>query len=117
MARADANIKVLADWVAKTPWVDFLAEDPAIRSNTSVCMKIVDPAVTSLSADAQADSPRSWSRCSRRKAWATISRLPRRAAGPAHLVRRHGRGERCRGAAPWLDWAWAETKATLAKAA
>ena len=43
--RADANLKVLADWVAKTPWVDFLAEAPETRSNTSVCLKIVDPAV------------------------------------------------------------------------
>src|SRR5690242_973007 len=51
MARADANTKVLSDWAAKTPWVDFLAREPAIRSNTSVCMKVVDPAVTSLPAD------------------------------------------------------------------
>src|SRR4249919_3155803 len=55
MARADANTKVLADWKTKTPWIDFLARDPAIRSNTSVCMKIVDPAITSLTSDAQAD--------------------------------------------------------------
>ena len=53
MARADANAKAVATWVARTPWVDFLANDPAIRSNTSVCLKIVDPAVTALSADAQ----------------------------------------------------------------
>jgi phosphoserine aminotransferase len=36
-----------------TPWIDFLAKDPAIRSNTSVCLKIVDPAVGKLPADAQ----------------------------------------------------------------
>jgi phosphoserine aminotransferase len=53
MGRADANAKAVATWVARTPWVDFLANDPAIRSNTSVCLKIVDPAVTALSADAQ----------------------------------------------------------------
>jgi Phosphoserine aminotransferase len=53
--RADANLAVLADWVERTAWVDFLAEDPAIRSNTSVCLKVVDPRVTSLPADAQAD--------------------------------------------------------------
>ena len=41
--RADANLKVLEDWAAKTDWVDFLADDPAIRSNTSVCLKVVDP--------------------------------------------------------------------------
>ncbi len=54
VARADANTKVIADWVAKTPWVDFLAKSADIRSNTSVCLKIVDPAITALSADAQA---------------------------------------------------------------
>jgi phosphoserine aminotransferase len=53
MGRADANTKAIADWVAATPWVDFLAREPAIRSNTSVCLKIVDPAVTALTADAQ----------------------------------------------------------------
>jgi len=53
MARADANAKAVATWVARTPWVDFLARDPAIRSNTSVCLKVIDPAVTALSADAQ----------------------------------------------------------------
>src|SRR6218665_4042571 len=54
VARADANTKVLADWKAKTPWVDFLAKDVSIRSNTSVCLKVIDPAITGLSADAQA---------------------------------------------------------------
>jgi phosphoserine aminotransferase len=53
MARADANTKAIAEWVAATPWVDFLAKQPAIRSNTSVCLRIVDPAVTALTADAQ----------------------------------------------------------------
>jgi phosphoserine aminotransferase len=53
MARADANTKAIANWVAVTPWIDFLAKDPAIRSNTSVCLKIVDPAVGKLPADAQ----------------------------------------------------------------
>jgi phosphoserine aminotransferase len=54
IARADANTKVLADWVAKTPWVDFLAKDATIRSNTSVCLEVVDPAITELAPDAQA---------------------------------------------------------------
>ena len=41
--RADANTAVLNEWVARTPWIDFLCVDPASRSNTSVCLKIVDP--------------------------------------------------------------------------
>jgi phosphoserine aminotransferase len=55
LAKADANADVLARWVAKTAWIDFLAEVPATRSNTSVCLKITDPRVTALSEDGQAD--------------------------------------------------------------
>ena len=51
--RADANAQAVADWVARTDWVDFLAADPHIRSNTSVCLKVVDPRVTALPLDAQ----------------------------------------------------------------
>ena len=40
IAKSEANLKVLADWVEKTDWVDFLASDPATRSNTSVCLKV-----------------------------------------------------------------------------
>ena len=54
IGRADANLKAIADWVAKTDWVDFLARVPETRSNTSVCLRIVDPAVTALSEDKQA---------------------------------------------------------------
>src|SRR5437016_13787618 len=54
IARADANAKVIADWVKVTPWIDFLAGNPAIRSNTSVCLKITDPAIVKLSAEVQA---------------------------------------------------------------
>ena len=53
-ARADANAKALAVWVERTPWIDFLARVPATRSNTSVCLKVVDPTVADLPADGQA---------------------------------------------------------------
>jgi phosphoserine aminotransferase len=43
IARADANTTAIADWVARAPWIAFLADNPAIRSNTSVCLKVVDP--------------------------------------------------------------------------
>ncbi len=43
IARADDNAQAIAHWVEKTPWVDFLAADPATRSTTSVCLRIVDP--------------------------------------------------------------------------
>jgi phosphoserine aminotransferase len=51
IGRADANLAAIARWVAKTPWVAFLAEDAAVRSSTSVCLKIVDP-------NAPADAPK-----------------------------------------------------------
>jgi phosphoserine aminotransferase len=53
--RADANLAVLEAWVTKTPWVAFLAEEAANRSNTSVCLKVVDARVAGLPEDAQAD--------------------------------------------------------------
>jgi phosphoserine aminotransferase len=118
IARADANTKVLADWKAKTPWVDFLATDPAIRSNTSVCMKVIDPAITSLSADAQADFAKK-----------LVSAVEKEGAGydfahyrdaPAGLRIWCGATVEASDVAiltQWIDWAFAATKASLAKAA
>ena len=54
VARADANAAVVDRFIAKSPWIANLAEDPATRSNTSMCMKIVDPDVTALDEKAQA---------------------------------------------------------------
>ncbi|MEM8839332.1 MAG: phosphoserine transaminase [Pseudomonadota bacterium] len=54
IARADANFDVIAKWVERTPWVDFLAKDPATRSNTSVCLVITDPTIAALEASEQA---------------------------------------------------------------
>jgi phosphoserine aminotransferase len=114
-ARADANFAALAAWVDKTPWIDFLAEDAAARSNTSVCLKVVDAEIAALPAEAQAafasrlaalvdkegaaydighyrDAPpglRIWCGC-------TVD-----AADVEALT-------------PWLDWAYATAKAELA---
>jgi phosphoserine aminotransferase len=54
-ARADTNAQVLSEWVTRTAWVDFLVSDPTIRSNTSVCLKVVDERVTSLPEANQAE--------------------------------------------------------------
>ena len=54
IARSDANAGVIADWVARTDWVGFLAVAPETRSNTSVCLKIVAPDVAGLPPEAQA---------------------------------------------------------------
>ncbi|MDA4847889.1 phosphoserine transaminase [Hoeflea poritis] len=54
LQRADENAGVVADFVARTAWIDFLAERPETRSNTSVCLTIVDPRFKALSEDRQA---------------------------------------------------------------
>ena len=58
IARSDANAAALGAWVERAPWIDHLALDPATRSTTSVCLRIVDPAVTSLDPEAQAAIPK-----------------------------------------------------------
>jgi len=54
IARSEANLAAVAAWVARTPWVEFLAVEPATRSCTSICLKVVDPWFTALPADDQA---------------------------------------------------------------
>jgi phosphoserine aminotransferase len=117
-ARADANFKVLADWVARTDWIDFLAQIPETRSNTSVCFTIVDPAVKLLDADGQAAFAK-----------AIVSRLDK--AGAAYDIGgyrdaptglRIWAGSTVEAAnlealTGWLDWAFAAEKAALKAAA
>ena len=118
IARADANTAAVADYVAKNDWLAFLPKDKAIRSNTSVCLVVADPAVQALPADQQAAF----------------------AKGLVDLVEKHGVGfdlGAYRDAPPglriwcgatvetadvaalmqWVGWAYAEMKAGLAKAA
>ena len=51
--RTDANFAALAEWVARTDWIDFLPDRPEIRSTTSVCLKFTDPRIAALDAKAQ----------------------------------------------------------------
>jgi len=53
IARTEANAAALDAWVRRTDWIDYLALDPATRSTTSVCLKIVDPRVTAMPEDAR----------------------------------------------------------------
>ncbi|WP_029059393.1 phosphoserine transaminase [Stappia stellulata] len=118
IARADANAGAVADWVARTSWVGFLAEEPATRSNTSVCLKIVDERVASLDPAAQA-------------AFAKAMANALDQAGVAYDIgayRDAPSGFRIWCGAtvetsdieallPWLDWAFAKQAATLEEAA
>ena len=49
--KSQGNLKVVEDWVAKTDWIEFLADDPKVRSNTSVCLSVTHPKVNALGAD------------------------------------------------------------------
>jgi len=49
--KSQANLKVVSDWVAKTDWIEFLADDPQVRSNTSVCLSVTHPKVKALGND------------------------------------------------------------------
>jgi phosphoserine aminotransferase len=53
LGRSQANLRAVEQWVDQTDWIDFLAEDPATRSNTSICLKIVSPWFQELSQDKQ----------------------------------------------------------------
>src|SRR3974390_3120816 len=118
IARADANTKAIADWVAQTPWVDFLAKSPAIRSNTSVCLKGVDPAVTHLSADGQAAFAKTLAGLLEKEGIA-YDITYYRDAPPGLRIWCGATVETSdiQALTGWLDWAFAETKAALPKAA
>jgi phosphoserine aminotransferase len=117
-ARADANAKVVADWVARTSWIDFLTRDPALRSNTSVCLKVVDPAVGRLSAEAQAAFVKGIAATLEQEEVAYDINAYRDA--PAGLRIWCGATVESNDVAAltlWLDWAYAKAKAALAAAA
>lgn len=117
-ARADANMKVLADWAAKTAWVDFLATDAATRSNTSVCIKVADPRVTSLSDDAQAEFAKKLNALLEKEGVA-FDAGSYRSAPPGLRIWCGGTVDASDVAAltPWLDWAFETLAAELSQAA
>jgi phosphoserine aminotransferase len=118
IARAEANAKAVVDWVAHTPWVDFLARDPRTRSNTSVCLKVIDPAVASLPVDAQAAFARGMAAALEKEGVAYDIAFYRDA--PPGLRIWCGstiETSDVEALTPWLDWAFAQGKETLRKAA
>jgi phosphoserine aminotransferase len=112
--RSQANLQAIATWVDTTSWVDFLAVDPATRSNTSICLKVVDDWFNSLPQDQQAQGI---------KKMVALLEDEQVAYDIAHY-RDAPPGLRIWGGAtvetadiqlllPWLDWAFAEIKGSL----
>jgi phosphoserine aminotransferase len=117
-ARADANAKVIADWVARKSWIDFLTRDPALRSNTSVCLKVIDPAVTRLPGEAQAIFVKGIAAALEKEGVAYDIAAYRDAPSGLRIwcgstVERTD----VEALTLWLDWAYATAKAALATAA
>jgi phosphoserine aminotransferase len=118
VARSDANAKAIADWVARTPWVDHLAKNASERSNTSVCLKVVDSAVTRMTADDQAAFAKNLADILEKEGVA-YDIAYYRDAPPGLRIWCGATVETSDidALTPWLDWAFAEVKAALPKAA
>lgn len=113
-ARVQASYQALESWVAKTPWVEFLATDPALRSPTSVTLKVVDPAITALPPEKQAEFCKKLSdRLEKEQVAYDINGY--RDAPPGLRIWCGTTVEASDVAAltPWLDWAFATEKAAL----
>ena len=118
IGRADANAKVIYDFIEKNNWIANLAVKPETRSNTSVCLKIVDPEVQALDAAAQADFAKGVVALLEKENVALDIGAYRDA--PSGL--RIWAGATIETAdmeavMPWLAWAYQTQKATLSKAA
>ena len=118
MNRANKNLAAIEQWVAKTPWAEFLARDKANRSNTSVCIAITDASVAALAPDAQVAFIKSMD-AALEKENAAYDTAGHRDAPPHIRIWAGATIETADLEAlfPWLDWAFAQSKASLPKAA
>jgi phosphoserine aminotransferase len=112
--RANANTQVLTEWVERTPWVDFLVSDAAIRSNTSVCLRVVDARVTSLPQAGQAEFAKNLSAVLEKEGVA-LDAASYRSAPPGLRIWCGATIEQSdlRSLTPWLDWAFAKSLSLL----
>ncbi|HUU67425.1 MAG TPA: phosphoserine transaminase [Methyloceanibacter sp.] len=118
IARSDANAAVIAAWVAKTPWVDFLARAPETRSNTSICLSIADPDIAALPPEMRDAFPRAMAaRLSAEDVAKDIASYRYAPAGLRIWTGATVERSNLETLLPWLDWAFACEKEALAAAA
>ncbi|MGB8365354.1 MAG: phosphoserine transaminase [Rhizomicrobium sp.] len=112
IARSTRNLDVLSRWVSNTEWVDFLAEDARTRSNTSVCLKIVDPWFAKLTAEQQADAAKKLASLIEKEG-VGLDIGAYRSAPPGLRIWCGATVEASdlEALTPWLDWAWGQIKA------
>jgi phosphoserine aminotransferase len=111
-ARADANFAALQGWVDRTPWIQNLVADPAARSNTSVCLRIVDAEIAARDEAAQRDFVKALTKLLEAEG-AAFDVAGYRDAPPGLRIWCGTTVETADVAAltPWLDWAFATAKA------
>ncbi|UPG71876.1 phosphoserine transaminase [Roseomonas gilardii subsp. gilardii] len=115
VARSQANLAAVARWVEGRDWVEFLAEDPATRSSTSICLRVVAPWFTALDAEAQGKAAKLLTGLVEAEG-AGFDLAPYRDAPPGVRIWGGATVETAdiEALLPWLDWAYAETRARFA---
>ena len=118
IARSEANLAAIADWVGRTDWIDFMASDPATRSSTSICLKIVDPWFAGLEDDSRAAVPKRMAELLEAEGVA-YDITGHRDAPPGLRIWGGSTVETrdIEALTPWLDWAFAAVREASAKAA
>jgi len=113
IARAEANAKAIADFVATRDWIANLAEDPATASTTSVCLKFTDPSIADGAAFAKAVAKRL------EKEGVALDAGAYRDAPPGLRIWCGSTVEADDVAAlmPWIEWAWRAERAAQQAAA
>jgi phosphoserine aminotransferase len=118
IAKADRNAKVILDWVARTPWIANLAQNPATASNTSVCLVISDPDIVARGADAVAQVAKGITSLLDKEGVAfDIGAYRDAPPGLRIWCGATVEASDLEALTPWLDWAFALEKAKLAQAA
>jgi phosphoserine aminotransferase len=117
IARSEKNLAIVADWTQRTPWIEFLAEDPATISCTSPQLKIVEPWFTALSPDQRFQTVRTMTAWLEKEG-AAYDIASHRASPPGIRIWTGATVEvsDVEALMPWLDWAWDEQR-RLAKTA
>ena len=113
IGRADENLHVIERWTKTAGWADFLAKDPKTRSNTSVCLKIIDPWFTAKDADGQAAAAKKIADLLDKEGVA-FDIAAYRDAPPGLRIWAGATVDSAdmKALTPWLDWAWAQVKAS-----
>jgi phosphoserine aminotransferase len=118
IARSEANLASIARWVERTAWVDFLAEDTATRSCTSICLKIVAPWFAALDAEGQANAAKKLAALLENEGVA-LDAAAYRDAPPGLRIWGGATVETAdiEALLPWLDWTFSAVEAEYTKVA